>query len=141
MVEAPKTDVIQAAGGLVWRRGARDRELAVVRRERYGTEWTLPKGKLQAGESWEAAAVREAQEETGAVVEPGGFAGGFVYRADGRPKVALFWHMVLVRDGELTVQEEVKAVDWVTPGIAERRLTHALERALLAEALPSAPVP
>lgn len=137
----PKTDVIHAAGGLVWRRGARDREVAVVRRERYGTEWTLPKGKLRPGESWEDAALREVREETGAIVERGPFAGGFVYRAKGRPKVALFWHMVLVRETVLGVQEEVKAVEWLTPGAAGTRLTHASERALLTAALPSAPVP
>lgn len=125
----------------MWRPGARDREVAVVRRERYGSEWTLPKGKLRPGESWEDAAVREVREETGAIVERGPFAGGFVYRADGRPKVALFWHMVLVREAGLDVQEEVKAVEWLTPEAAAARLTHAAERALLTEALPSAPVP
>lgn len=137
---APETDVIRAAGGLVWRRGAQGREVAVVRRERYGNEWTLPKGKLQAGEGWEDAAMREVREETGAVVERGGFAGGFVYETNGRPKVALFWHMVLVRESPIGAQEEVKAVEWLPPAAAGARLTHASERELLAKAVASAPL-
>ncbi|HEV2770779.1 MAG TPA: NUDIX domain-containing protein, partial [Solirubrobacteraceae bacterium] len=49
-----------AAGGVV----VRDGRLAVVHRPRYD-DWSLPKGKLDAGESWEGCALREVEEETG----------------------------------------------------------------------------
>ena len=60
--------MIRAAGGVVARGG----EVLVVHRARYD-DWTLPKGKLEGDETWEAAALREVREETGfdcALVEP-----------------------------------------------------------------------
>jgi len=58
------SDVILAAGGLVWRNSPRGREIALVHRPKYD-DWTLPKGKLDPGESWQDGAVREVEEETG----------------------------------------------------------------------------
>ena len=42
----------------------RDGRVAVVHRPRYD-DWSLPKGKLDPGETWEQAALREIEEETG----------------------------------------------------------------------------
>ena len=42
----------------------RDGQVALVHRPKYD-DWALPKGKLDEGESWEDAAVREVREETG----------------------------------------------------------------------------
>ena len=56
---------VKAAGCVVWRRdGGGAPELAVVHRPRYD-DWSLPKGKLDPGETFEEAAVREVQEEIG----------------------------------------------------------------------------
>jgi len=138
-VPAGSTAVIHAAGGLVWRRGPAGREIAVVRRARYGEEWTLPKGKLRPGETWEAAAVREVREETGSVVERGPFAGGQIYQVDGRPKVVLYWHMSPLREGPVADPDEARELRWLAPAAAQGRLTHPGEQRLLAEALASAP--
>ena len=51
---------VEAAGGVV----VRDGQVLLVHRPRYD-DWTLPKGKLDAGESFEDAALREVEEETG----------------------------------------------------------------------------
>jgi 8-oxo-dGTP diphosphatase len=136
---AAPSAVIQAAGGLVWRAGAHEPEVALVRRARYGDEWTLPKGKLDDGESWEEAAEREVGEETGCLVERGSFAGGQIYRVGDRPKVVLYWHMLLVREQAMPRSDEVREIVWLAAAAAEARLTHPGERRLLAEAAPSAP--
>ena len=52
------------------RDGADGPEVAVVHRPRYD-DWSLPKGKLEPGEGWEQAALREVEEETGLRCELG----------------------------------------------------------------------
>ena len=61
----PETAEVKASGGVVWRRAPDGAlELVVVHRPRYD-DWSLPKGKLDKGESWEEAALREVEEEIG----------------------------------------------------------------------------
>ena len=60
----PEAAEVKASGGVVWRRAAGGLEVALVHRPRYD-DWSLPKGKLDAGESWEDAALREVEEEIG----------------------------------------------------------------------------
>jgi 8-oxo-dGTP diphosphatase len=62
--------VIRAAGGVV----VRDGRVLLVHRDRYD-DWSLPKGKLEPGETWEDAALREVWEETGVRCTLGPFLG------------------------------------------------------------------
>jgi 8-oxo-(d)GTP phosphatase len=133
------TQVVHAAGGLLWRPGPQGPELAVIRRMRHGDEWSLPKGKLDPGESWETAALREVAEETGCEVRLASFAGGQIYMTRTRPKVVLYWHMEWVRGGGPVDAAEVLELAWFNPDAAIDRLTHESEQRLLAEALPTAP--
>ena len=56
---------VAAAGGVVLRRdGAGLSRVAVIHRPKY-MDWSLPKGKLENGEGFEEAALREVEEETG----------------------------------------------------------------------------
>ena len=57
---------VRAAGGVIARQRDRDGavEIALVHRPKYD-DWTLPKGKLDPGETFKEAAVREVEEETG----------------------------------------------------------------------------
>ena len=61
-----ETRTVEAAGGVLWRPalGASGVEVALVHRPKYD-DWSLPKGKLDPGESFKEAAVREVEEETG----------------------------------------------------------------------------
>lgn len=125
-------EVIQAAGGLVWRNSPRGRELILIHRTRYGPEWALPKGKLDPGEGWIQAALREVEEETGCRASIDRFAGGSVYAVNGTPKVVLYWHMDLLEQGPVQDTREVADLRWVSAEEALALLTHANERALLA---------
>jgi 8-oxo-dGTP pyrophosphatase MutT (NUDIX family) len=135
------TQVVHAAGGLLWRNGPGEHQLALIRRMRHGDEWSLPKGKLDPGESWEVAALREVSEETGCEVSLGAFAGGQIYLAKGRPKVVLYWHMLCLGTGGPLDAAEVLELAWLTPAAALGRLTYEAEKRLLSEALPMANPP
>ncbi len=88
------TKVVQGAGGVVWRRTAEGGiEILVVHRPKYD-DWSLPKGKLDEGESHEAAALREVWEETGVRCRLGDELRGAHYTDHrGRPKVVRYWAM------------------------------------------------
>ena len=60
---------VQAAGAVLWRRTGDDIEVALVHRPKYD-DWSLPKGKLDEGETHEEAALREVAEETAAAIAP-----------------------------------------------------------------------
>ena len=61
----PEAAEVKASGGVVWRPAPDGgQELVIVHRPRYD-DWSLPKGKLDSGESWEDAALREVEEEVG----------------------------------------------------------------------------
>jgi 8-oxo-dGTP diphosphatase len=125
--------VIRAAGGLLWRDGARGPELAIVHRPQH-RDWSLPKGKLERGEGFRAAALREVHEETGQAAHLVGFAGYTLYLAKRRPKLVLFWHMAADGDGAFAPSHEVDRVEWLSPAAALERLTHPTERRLVARA-------
>ena len=122
--------IIRAAGALLWRRSSSGYEIAVIHRSRYN-DWTLPKGKLKKGESWQAAALREVKEETGYDVTLLNFAGAIAYLVDDRPKVVRFWHMTVDGEPSAELDDEVAEVVWLAVEAAQRRLQYPLEQALL----------
>lgn len=105
--------VIQAAGGLLWRKSDAGKQIALIHRPRYN-DWALPKGKLEKGEEWETAALREIEEETGCKAQLGSFAGAVSYQVGDRPKVVLFWNMVPIGDCKFVPSEEVDQLIWVS---------------------------
>ena len=127
-------EIIRAAGGLVWRDDKDGRRLAVIHRP-HRKDWSLPKGKLDEGERWEDAAIREVREETGCEARILSFAGVVHYVPKKTPKVVLYWNMELVRQGKLETPDEVDEVEWLTVKEALKRLDHEAERELLLEAV------
>ena len=129
----PADPEVRAAGGVVWRRAGGGPEIAVVHRPRYD-DWSLPKGKLDAGESFEQAALREVEEETGLRCTLGAFLGETSYRdRKGREKVVRYWAMEAA-DGDFDPDDEVDEVRWATPAAAAEILTYGFDRELVQRA-------
>ncbi|MFN2609082.1 MAG: NUDIX hydrolase [Acidimicrobiales bacterium] len=109
---ADRDAVVEAAGGLVWRQGTAGVEVLLVHRPRYD-DWSLPKGKLDDGEQFPAAALREVEEETGLRCALGREVAGTRYRdRHGRPKVVRYWEMRPV-EGRFVPSDEVDEVRWL----------------------------
>lgn len=123
--------MVFAAGGILWKDVPGASPVAVVHRPRHG-DWVLPKGKLDPGERWQDAALREVKEETGFDADLGEFAGVVAYAASGYPKVVLFWNMRCRGESTFRPSEEVDQVVWLSPEEALRRLDHEDEKRLLA---------
>jgi 8-oxo-dGTP diphosphatase len=122
--------VIKAAGGILQRTTSRGDEVMVVYRKRH-QDWTLPRGKVKDGESFQEAAVREVLEETGCSCSIGNYLGTISYSDKGVPKVVLFWKMTVVDDKGPRNEDEIGEVMWLQIPAAIERLTHPQEKALL----------
>ena len=125
------TRTITAAGGVVWRQGPRSLEVALIHRPRYH-DWTLPKGKLMAGESTLAAAVREVREEIGAEVAVSRLVGTSTYDVSGVSKTVTYWAMRYLGGG-FTVNSEVDDVAWLSPDEALERVSYDRDRTVLGQ--------
>jgi 8-oxo-dGTP diphosphatase len=121
---------VRAAGGLVVRDGDREPEVLLVHRPRYG-DWTFPKGKAMPGETDEACAVREVEEETGLRCTLGRELPATEYTdARGRPKRVRYWQM-RATPGELRFEHEVDTARWLGRGPAAALLTYERDLAVL----------
>ena len=129
-IATPGLPVIKAAGGIVLRHTSRGDEVVVVYRKRH-QDWTLPKGKLKDGESFEEAALREVQEETGCSCRLGSYLGGISYAISGVPKVVMFWKMSVVDENPMAENDEIAEALWMPVPAAIQKLTHAQEKSLL----------
>lgn len=123
---------VHAGGGVVVREGRDGIEIALVHRPRYD-DWSLPKGKLEPGESFEDGALREVEEETGLICELGDELSPISYHdRKGRLKIVRYWVM-RPRGGEFEPNDEVDLLEWMTPAQAAARLDYEHDRKLLAE--------
>ena len=127
--------MITAAGGVLIRKTRKGDSVMLVYREHYD-DWSLPKGKLKRGESFEEAALREVEEETGCTVRLEDYIGEVHYEVGDEPKVVRFWRMSLVREGSLEANQEVDEAAWFPVLAAMERLTYSYERDLLLRAFP-----
>ncbi|MFA6268111.1 MAG: NUDIX domain-containing protein, partial [Pseudolabrys sp.] len=123
---------IEAAGGIVVRKGARAL-IAVVQRSK-DDAWVLPRGKLKRDENPMAGARREVVEETGHRVAVHEYLGAVTYRAGGRPKVVQFWRMEADKEPSHDLMPDISAVEWLPLKAAIRRLSYPLEKLFLRHA-------
>jgi 8-oxo-dGTP diphosphatase len=119
---------VRAAGGVI----VRDGLVAVVHRPKHD-DWSLPKGKLDGGETWEQAALREVEEETGMRARITGELDPSFYKdGKGRDKQVRWYRMEIVDEGAFEPSGEVDELRWMTPEEAARLLSYDHDRALVA---------
>jgi 8-oxo-dGTP pyrophosphatase MutT (NUDIX family) len=130
-VELPTpTEVVQAAGGLLVRRHGGELQIAVVHRPEH-QDWSFPKGKLEEGETFEVAALREVHEETGLTCRLLRFIGHTEYvDRKGRPKAVAYWVMG-PEDGAFVPNDEVDELRWLDLTQAAQTLSYERDQELL----------
>ena len=126
--EAP---LIQAAGAVLWRNSDTSQlEIAVIHRPRYD-DWSLPKGKVESGESHISAGYREIQEETGYESTFGPEIGTVVYKLEGAPKEVRYWAAAATVKTGTPNPQEVDEVLWLEPKKAKEKLSNKDDRAIV----------
>ena len=121
---------VRLAGGILWREVPQGMRLALIHRPRQA-DWSLPKGRVDEGETWEEAALREVEEETGCQARISSFAGAAIYVPRRAPRLVLYWHMLLQREDRFEANKEVDELIWLSPADALARLDSESERRLV----------
>jgi 8-oxo-dGTP diphosphatase len=136
-IESSENPEVRAAGGVLLRASGEGVEVAVIHRPKY-EDWSLPKGKLDAGEGFEQAALREVEEETGMRAEPSIELSSVSYRdRKGRTKLVRYWLMRPL-EGEFAPGSEVDELRWLDPDAAAELLSYEHDAALVREAVAAA---
>jgi 8-oxo-(d)GTP phosphatase len=128
---------VHAAGAVLWRAAAGPDgaasgvEVAVVHRPHHG-DWSLPKGKVDPGETRAQAAVREIAEETGYASVLSRHLATVRYTVGDAPKEVDFWNAA-AGAGAFTPGDETDELRWLAPADATALLTYDSDREVLAE--------
>jgi 8-oxo-dGTP diphosphatase len=122
------TTAIYAAGAVCWRLIDGKVHVLVIHRTVYG-DVTIPKGKVDPGESLPQTAVREIAEETGLAVALGVPLGVSRYPLpSGREKIVHYWAAEVsdraVQRSTFKPNAEVAALEWVTIKRARGHLSY-----------------
>ena len=140
---------VLAGGAVVTRQHpVRGTEVVVVHRKRYD-DWSLPKGKVENGESVPAAAVREVLEETGVTIRLGVPLDTVCYdlTKPARPdlskhgklltgiKRVSYWGATATHTVRRAPDHEVDVVSWLPVRAALSRLSYAADHFLLSQYL------
>lgn len=128
--------VVHASGAVLWRHasetadsGAESIEIALVHRPRYD-DWSLPKGKLDPGETAAVAAVREVLEETGHHTHLGRCLITVTYPIDQGTKKVSYWAARSI-GGTFSPGNEVDELLWLPVTEAMNKLDYPQDRKVL----------
>lgn len=123
--------LVQAAGAVLWRiSDSSELEIAIIHRPQYD-DWSLPKGKVENGESHIAAGYREILEETGFESIFGPEIGSVVYKFEGAPKEVRYWAAKATKESGRPNPEEVDQIQWLNPKKAKEALTNKDDREIV----------
>lgn len=123
--------IVLAAGAVLWRPGHREsaEEVAVIHRPRYN-DWSLPKGKVDPGETEPVTAVREVFEETGHHVQLGRRIATVSYPIEPRTKKVQYWSARSI-GGSFAPNNEVDDLIWLPVAAAIKKVTYPYDRKIL----------
>jgi len=132
--------VIRAAGALLWRENSQlEIEIALIHRPRYG-DWSLPKGKVDDGETTLQCAYREVFEETGVKAQFTRELGSVEYLESGESKRVKYWAAKAPSfDQQFKVNEEVDEIRWLNPVDATSLATHDSDKSIIENFLSQEP--
>ncbi|ODT23942.1 NUDIX domain-containing protein [Microbacterium sp. SCN 69-37] len=128
-------NAVYAAGGVIWRVVDGRLMVLVIHRTAYA-DVTLPKGKVDPGETLAETAVREIFEETGIRVHLGIPVGVSRYRMPSkRQKIVHYWAAEAtdeaIRASAFVPNREIAALEWVTPKRARGYLSYPVDVEIL----------
>jgi len=127
----PASKAVLAAGAVLWRPNgdAASPEVAIIHRPRYD-DWSLPKGKVDPGETEPVTAVREVQEETGYSSHLGRRLAAVSYPVEQGIKKVRYWSAREVA-GEFSPNAEVDELKWLPVAEAMKLLVYPHDRKVL----------
>ncbi|MCQ9343428.1 NUDIX hydrolase [Corynebacterium kozikiae] len=131
-----------AAGAVLWRENPSTPEgveVAIIHRPHYD-DWSLPKGKVDPGESLVVTAAREILEETGYSVVMGKLLGKVTYPVGDRTKVVYYW-TAKAQSGDFHPNNEVGELVWLDFTSARQHLSYEVDRQILDKAQKRLAVP
>ena len=122
---------VYAAGGVVWRVVDGKLRVLVIHRTAYA-DVTIPKGKVDPGESLAETAVREIFEETGIRVALGIPVGVSRYHMPNkRQKIVHYWSAeatdAAIRTSAFVPNKEIAAIEWLSPKKALAKLSYPVD--------------
>lgn len=122
---------ILAAGAVLWRPNGRPEapEVALIHRPRYD-DWSLPKGKVDPGETEPVTAVRELCEETGYAAHLGRRLASVSYPVEQGKKKVRYWAARRI-GGEFRPNDEVDELKWLPVQAAIKQLDYPQDRKVL----------
>lgn len=120
---------VMAAGAVCWRLVDGKARILVVHRAQQ-QDISLPKGKVEPGETLPQTAVREIAEETGLSVSLGAPLGQVSYDLpSGRPKLVFYWSAEVsehaLESAHFESNSEIEAIEWMPLAKARRKLSYA----------------
>lgn len=134
-----KVRVVPAAGAVMYRMEGGVPHCAVVHRSRYD-DWSLPKGKLDAGESLPTTAVREIDEETGFECVLESLIGTTAYPLKENTRKEVTYWSARSLGGRFEPNSEVDDLRWLPVDEAKSLVSYALDRKILTRFADATPV-
>jgi 8-oxo-dGTP pyrophosphatase MutT (NUDIX family)/phosphohistidine phosphatase SixA len=124
-----KKDTVYAAGAVLWKVVDKQLKILVVHRTQH-KDVSIPKGKVDSGETLPETAVREIKEETGLSVALGPYLGTVEYTlpGNGKPKEVHYWAAEVdptaAERTPFRSNKEIRALEWMTISTARKKLSY-----------------